>query len=69
MAIIVSKYIEDDTNFDDPIEWVVRNCVSFEKYMLVELEFEERQERNCWFRFDVYFNDEKDAMMYTLRWL
>lgn len=69
MAIIVSKYINEDTSFDDLIEWTVKNCVSFEKYMLIELDWEERQERDCWFRFDMYFNDEKDVMIYTLRWL
>jgi hypothetical protein len=68
MAIIISKYIETDTSFDDLIEWVIQNCSSFEKYMLVELDWEERVDRGCWFRFDVYFNDERDAMLYTLRW-
>jgi hypothetical protein len=32
--------------------------------MMIELGWEEKEERGCWFRFDVYFTDEKDAMFY-----
>jgi hypothetical protein len=68
MSIIVSKYIYGDLDVDVPAEWAETNCPSFEKYMLVELDFEEREERGCWFRLDVYFTEEKDAMFYSLRW-
>ena len=68
MGIIVSKYIYDDFNTDEAVEWAVENCPSFEKFMMIELSWEEKEERDCWFRFDVYFTDEKDAMFYSLRW-
>lgn len=66
--IIVGIYVTDAFHMDYAIDWVIANCKSFEKYQLMELEFEERQERNCWFRLDMYFKEEKDAMMYKLRW-
>lgn len=66
--MIVSKYIYDDFNTDEAVEWAVENCPSFEKFMMIELGWEEKAERGCWFRFDVYFTDEKDAMFYSLRW-
>lgn len=69
MSIIISKYIHGDFNVDLPAEWAEQNCPSFQKYMLVELDWEEKQDRNCWFRLDVYFTDEKDAMIYSLRWV
>lgn len=69
MSIIISKYIRDDTDIDDLVIWAEDNCTSFEKYMLVELDWEEKQELSCWFRLDVYFGDDKDAMMYSLRWV
>lgn len=69
MELIASKYIYDDFNTDEAVEWAIQNCPSFVKYMMVELDWEEKQERDCWFRFDVYFTDEKDVMFYTLRWL
>ena len=68
MALIVSKYIYDDFNTDEAVEWATENCPSFEKFMMIELGWEEKEERGCWFRFDVYFTDEKDAMFYSLRW-
>ena len=69
VGMIVSKYIDGDFHTDDVVDWLNVNCPSFEKYMMVELDWEEKQERNCWFRFDVYFTNDKDAMLYTLRWL
>ena len=68
MVVIVSKYIYNDFNTDEAVEWAVENCPSFEKYMMVELEFEERQQRDCWFRFDIYFADERDALFYSMKW-
>jgi len=69
MAVIVSKYIYGDYNSDEAVEWAINNCPSFEKFMIVELEWEEKQERDCWFRLDVYFTDERDATFYSLRWI
>lgn len=65
---VISKYIHDDFDSDAAVEWAIQHCPSFEKYMLVELDWEEKQELDCWFRFDVYFNDDKDATFYSLKW-
>jgi hypothetical protein len=66
---IVNIHIHGDFDIDIPIEWAEENCRSFLKYVLVELGWEERLERHCWFRLDVYFTDEADAMLFTLRWV
>lgn len=66
--VVISKYIHDDFDSDAAVEWAIKNCPSFDRYMLVELGWEEKQERDCWFRFDVYFNDDKDATFYSLKW-
>lgn len=66
--MIVSKYIYGDFNTDDAVDWAIKNCPSFEKYMMVELDWKEKEEKDCWFRFDVYFTDEADATFYSLRW-
>lgn len=67
--VVISKYIHDDFDSDKAIDWAISNCPSFEKYMLVELDWEEKQSMDCWFRFDVYFKDEKDAVFYSLKWI
>lgn len=67
--MIVGKYIYGDFNTDEVVDWAIKHCPSFEKYMMVELDWEDKQERDCWFRFDVYFTDEKDAVLFSLRWL
>lgn len=68
MVLIVSKYIYEDFDTDKAVEWAIENCPSFQKYMIIELSWEEKEELDCWFKFDVYFGDEKDAMFYSLRW-
>jgi hypothetical protein len=65
---LISKYIYEDFDSDAAVEWAIKNCPSFEKYMMVELDWEEKQEKDCWFRFDVYFTDDKDATFYSLKW-
>lgn len=67
--MMISKYIHDDFSTDDLVEWAIKNCPSFEKYMLVELDWKEKLDKECWFRFDVYFTDSKDALAFGLKWL
>jgi len=69
VAVIVSIYITGDFDSDAAVDWAIKNCPSFEKYILIELDWEEKQERDCWFRFDMYLKDPKDATAYSLRWL
>ena len=66
--MIVSKYITDDFDSDEAVDWAIANCPSFEKYILVELDWEEKQERDCCFRFDATFNNDQDATLFLLRW-
>lgn len=65
----VSKYLWGDFQIEEVILWCQDNCQSFEKFQLVELSAEEKMHYDCWFRFDVYFADEGDATLYSLRWL
>jgi hypothetical protein len=51
------------------VEWAIANCPSFDKYKIVELGWEEKLEKDCWFEFHVYFTDERDATLFSLRWL
>jgi len=67
--MVVSKYIHGDFDVHDAITWATEHCPSFLTYKLVELGWEEKTERNCWFRIDVHFRDEKDAMFFSLKWL
>jgi hypothetical protein len=50
------------------VDWAIKNCPSFKKYILIELDWEDKQIHDCWFRFDVYFKDAKDATFYSLKW-
>ena len=68
MELIVSIYIYGDFDTDYAVNWAIENCPSFENFQIMELSWEEKQERNCWFRFDVKFNNEQDAMLFKLRW-
>lgn len=61
-------YIHGDFSTDDAIDWAVANCPSFEKYIVHELEWEEKERLDCWFRFDVYFTDERDALLFAMKW-
>lgn len=66
--IVVSKYIHGDFDTDEVVDWAIKNCPSFVQYKIVELGWEEKQERDCWFRFEISFESEKDVMFYKLRW-
>jgi hypothetical protein len=66
--IVVSKYIYGDFDTDEAVDWAIKNCPSFVKYMVIELDFEEKLELDCWFRFDIYFTDPKEATFYSLMW-
>jgi hypothetical protein len=68
MEMMVSIDITGDFNSDEALEWVMANCPSFEKYKVVELGWEEKMEKNCWFEFHVYFTDERDATLFALKW-
>lgn len=66
--MIVSIYIYGDFDTDEAVDWAIKNCPSFDHFKVIELSWEEKKELDCWFRFDVMFNDEKDAMLFELRW-
>jgi len=64
----VGIYIHGEFDIDAAVEWAIENCSSFVSYKLIELGWEEKLQRDCWFRFDVLFDNEKDATLFQLRW-
>jgi hypothetical protein len=68
MEIMVSIDIRADFDSDEAVDWAMANCPSFDKYKIVELRWDEKMEKDCWFEFHVYFNDERDATLFALKW-
>jgi hypothetical protein len=69
MAVTVDIYIQGDFDIDEVIDWTFNNCSSFKNYKLVELDWKEKEERDCWFKLELTFDDGKDATIFNLRWI
>jgi hypothetical protein len=66
VSIIITPEIED---FNHIIEWAEQNCHSFDKYRLIELSDESRNENPLsWFELEFHFRDGGDATLFALRW-
>lgn len=62
-------YIEGGYDVDSTVEWAIDNCPSFDKYRIVELTWEEKVQRDCWFRLEIYFKEPADQTLFELRWI
>lgn len=68
MVAVSTVYLEAGADFDGMIDWAVDNCTSFIGYKMLELEFEEKQIRDCWFKLEIEFGESKDQLLFELRW-
>jgi hypothetical protein len=51
------------------IDWAVDNCSSFVGYKMLELDYEEKAERDCWFKLEIEFKESRDQLLFELKWL
>lgn len=69
MGSISTVYLEAGVDFDGMIDWAVDNCVSFVGYKMLELDYDQKIERDCWFKLEIEFGDPQDQLLFELRWL
>ena len=68
VVAVSTVYLEAGADFDGMIDWAVDNCASFIGYKMLELEFEEKQIKDCWFKLEIEFGASKDQLLFELRW-
>jgi len=66
---VSTVYLEAGCDFDGMIDWAVENCSSFTGYKMLELDFEEKFIRDCWFKLEIEFGQPQDQTLFELRWL
>jgi hypothetical protein len=66
---ITTVYLEPGSDFDGMIDWAVDNCESFVGYKMLELDYEEKVERDCWFKLEIEFTESRDQLLFELKWL
>jgi hypothetical protein len=69
MGAITTVYLEAGSDFDGMIDWAVDNCVSFVGYRMLELDYEEKIKRDCWFKLEIEFREPQDQLLFDLRWI
>ena len=69
MGAISTVYLEAGVDFDGMIDWAVDNCVSFVGYRMLELDYDQKIERDCWFKLEIEFGDPQDQLLFELRWI
>ena len=67
--VVSTVYLEAGVDFDGMIDWAVDNCASFVGYKMLELDYEEKAERDCWFKLEIEFGQSQDLLLFELRWL
>ena len=67
--VVTTVYLEADSDFDSMIDWAVDNCVSFTGYKMLELDYEEKTARDCWFKLEIEFGQAQDQLLFELRWI
>ena len=67
--VVSTVYLEAGVDFDGMIDWAVDNCVSFVGYKMVELDYDEKIERDCWFKLEIEFGKLQDQLLFELRWI
>ena len=53
---------------DGVVNWAIENCPSFDVYRIIELEWDAKQELDCWFCLEIEFKDPADAVLFSLRY-
>ena len=66
--VVTTVYLEAGSDFDGMIDWAVDNCASFVGYKMVELDYEEKVIRDCWFKLEIEFGQPQDQTLFELRW-
>ena len=66
--VVTTVYLEPGSDFDGMIDWAVDNCGSFVGYRMLELDYEEKVERDCWFKLEVEFKESRDQLLFELKW-
>jgi hypothetical protein len=67
--VVSTVYLEAGVDFDGMIDWAVDNCASFGSYRVLELDYDEKIKRDCWFKMEVEFGDPQDQLLFELRWI
>jgi len=67
--VVTTVYLEPGSDFDGMIDWAVDNCSSFVGYKMLELDYEEKAERDCWFKLEIEFTESRDQLLFELKWL
>ena len=66
--VVTTVYLEAGSDFDGMIDWAVDNCESFVGYKMLELDYEEKVIRDCWFKLEIEFGQPRDQTLFELRW-
>ena len=66
--VVTTVYLEAGSDFDGMIDWAVDNCASFVGYKMLELDYEEKVIRDCWFKLEIEFGQPQDQTLFELRW-
>jgi len=66
---ITTVYLEPGSDFDGMIDWAVDNCTSFVGYKMLELNYEEKAAKDCWFKLEIEFTESQDQLLFELKWL
>ena len=69
MGTITTVYLAAGSDFDGMIDWAVDNCSSFVGYKMLELDYEEKAARDCWFKLEIEFRETRDQLLFELKWL
>ena len=69
MAAVTTVYLEAGSDFDGMIDWAVDNCTSFTGYKMLELDYEEKNAHDCWFKLEIEFGQAQDRLLFELRWI
>lgn len=68
MVAVTTVYLAAGSDFDGMIDWAVDNCASFTGYKMLELNYEEKAQRDCWFKLEIEFGQPRDQTMFELKW-
>ena len=68
MGAITTVYLAAGSDFDGMIDWAVDNCSSFVGYKMLELDYEEKVEKDCWFKLEIEFKESQDQLLFELKW-
>ena len=65
--VVTTVYLEAGMDIDGMIDWAVDNCTSFVGYRMLELDYDEKIEQDCWFKLEIEFREPQDLTAFLLR--